>query len=137
MEIYERGACLWLYQEHPEHWADARLDLQLLNVQKIGEHEAEMGKIKSVFLAILRNIKKDMESGEQPRETATPAMLQPMRATLAGQQQEPPSMDDAATIIAGQIGQFIPIDKETAEQFQQLAKKMMGQAGDTHNEEKP
>ena len=118
-----------LMKEHPEHRAEAKQDLQLLNAQKMGEHEAEIEKIKNVFLAILRDIKKDIDNGEQPGEAATAAMLQTMRGTLAGQQQEPPSMDDVAAMIAGQIGQFVPMDEETAEQFRQLAKKMMEQAG--------
>ena len=118
-----------LMKEHPEHRAEAKQDLQLLNAQKMGEHEAEIEKIKNVFLAILRDIKKDMDSGGQPGEVATAAMLQTMRDVLAGQQQEPVSMDDVAGMIAGQIGQLIPMDEETAEQFRQLAKKMMEQAG--------
>ena len=126
-----------LMKEHPEHRAEAKQDLQLLNAQKMGEHEAEIEKIKNVFLAILRDIKKDIDNGEQPGEAATAAMLQTMRDTLAGQQQEPPSMDDVAAMIAGQIGQFVPMDEETAEQFRQLAKKMMEQAGGTQNEEEP
>ena len=126
-----------LMKEHPEHRAETRQDLQFLNAQKMGEHEAEIEKIKNVFLAILRDIKQDIDNGEQPGETATAAMLQTMRDTLAGQQQEPPSMDDVAAMIAGQIGQFVPMDEETTEQFRQLAKKMMGQAGGTQNEEEP
>ena len=126
-----------LMKEHSEHRAETRPDLQFLNAQKIGEHEAEIEKIKNVFLAILRDIKKDIDNGEQPGEAATAAMLQTMRDTLTGQQQEPPSMDDVAAIIAGQIGKFVPMDDETAEQFRQLAKKMMGQAGGTQNEEEP
>ena len=126
-----------LMKEHPEHRAEAKQDLQLLNAQKMGEHEAEIEKIKNVFLAILRDIKKDIDNGEQPGEAATAAMLQTMRDTLAGQQQEPPSMDDVAAMIAGQIGQFVPMDEETTEQFRQLAKKMIGQAGGTQNEEEP
>ena len=126
-----------LMKEHPEHWAEAKQDLQFLNAQKVGEHEAEIEKIKNVFLAILRDIKKDIDNGEPPGEAATAAMLQTMRDTLAGQQQEPPSMDDVAAMIAGQIGQFVPMDEETAEQFRQLAKKMMEQAGGTQNEEEP
>ncbi len=126
-----------LMKEHPEHRAEAKQDLQFLNAQKMGEHEAEIEKIKNVFLAILRDIKKDIDNGEQPGEVATAAMLQTMRDTLAGQQQEPLSMDDVAAMIAGQIGQFVPMDEETAEQFRQLAKKMMEQAGGTQNEEEP
>ena len=126
-----------LMKEHPEHRAEAKQDLQLLNAQKMGEHEAEIEKIKNVFLAILRDIKKDIDNGEPTGEAATATMLQTMRDTLAGQQQEPPSMDDVAAMIAGQIGQFVPMDEETTEQFRQLAKKMIGQAGGTQNEEEP
>ena len=126
-----------LMKEYPEHRAEAKQDLQFLNAQKVGEHEAEIEKIKNVFLAILRDIKKDIDNGEPPGEAATAAMLQTMRDTLAGQQQEPPSMDDVAAMIAGQIGQFVPMNEETAEQFRQLAKKVMEQAGGTQNEEEP
>jgi len=118
-----------LTKEHPEYRAEVKPDLHLLNAQKMGEHEAEIEKIKNVFLAILRDIKKDMDSGGQPGEVATAAMLQTMRDALAGQQQKPVSMDDVAGMIAGQIGQLVPMDEETAEQFRQLAKKMMEQAG--------
>ena len=126
-----------LMKEHPEHRAKAKQDLQFLNAQKMGEHEAEIEKIKNVFLAILRDIKKDIDNGEQPGDVATTAMLQTMRDVLAGQQQEPPSMDDVAAMIAGQIGQFVPMDEETTEQFRQLAKKMIGQVGSIQNEEEP
>ena len=120
-----------LMKEHPEHRAEAKQDLQFLNAQKLGEHEAELEKIKNVFLAILRDIKKDIDNGEQPGEVATAAMLQTMRATLAEQQQEPVTMDDVAGMVAGQLGQLVPMDEETAEQFRQLAKKMMEQAGNS------
>ena len=120
-----------------EHQAEAKQDLQLLNAQKMGEHEAEIEKIKNVFLAILRDIKKDIDNGEQPGEVATAAMLQTMRDTLTEQQQAPVTMDDVAGMVAGQLGQLVPMDEETAEQFRQLAKKMMEQAGDTQNEEEP
>ena len=118
-----------LMKEHPEHRAEARQDLQFLNAQKMGEHEAEIEKIKNVFLAILRDIKKDMDSGEQPGETVTAAMFQTMQEIMKDHQQELLSMDDVAAMIAGQIGQLLPMDEETTEQFQQLAKKMMEQAG--------
>ena len=46
-------------------------------------------------------------------------------------------MDDVTAMIAGQIGQIVPMDEETTKQFQALAKKMMGQVGSTQNEEEP
>ena len=86
----------------------------------MGEHEAAIEKIKNIFLAILRDIKKDMDSGEQPGEAVTATMFQTMQDTLAGRKQEP-----------------LPMDEETTKQFQVLAKKMMEQAGDAQKEEEP
>ena len=125
----KRRCCVWLYPEHPEHRAEAKQDLQLLNAQKMGEHEAEIEKIKNVFLAILRDIKKDMDNREQPGEAVTAAMFQTMQETMKDHQQELLSMDDVTAMIAGQIGKFLPMDEETAEQFRQLAKRMMEQVG--------
>lgn len=49
--------------------------------------------------------------------------------TLAEQKQSPLSVDDVTAMVAGQIGQLAPMDKETADLFQQLMKKMIEQAG--------
>ena len=111
-----------LMKEHPEHRAEAKQDLQLLNAQKMGEHEAEIEKIKNVFL-------KDIDNGEQPGEAVTAAMFQAMQDALAEQKQNPLSIDDVAAMVAGQIGQLAPMDNETADLFQQLAKKMIEQVG--------
>ena len=118
-----------LMKEHPEQRVEVRQDLQFLNAQKLGEHEAEIEKIKNVFLAILRDIKKDIDNGEQPGEAVTAAMFQAMRDALAEQKQNPLSIDDVAAMVAGQIGQLAPMDNETADLFQQLAKKMIEQVG--------
>lgn len=52
-----------------------------------------------------------------------------MRDTLAEQKQSPLSVDDVTAMVAGQIEQLAPMDKETADLFQQLMKKMIEQAG--------
>ena len=116
-----------LMKEHPEHRAEARQDLQLLNAQKMGEHEAEIEKIKNVFLAILRDIKKDMDNGEQPGEAVTAAMFQTMQDALVEQKQTPLTIDDVTKMVAGQIGQLVPMDEETSNQFRRLMKKIMEQ----------
>ena len=71
----------------------------------------------------------DDTGGEQPGEAVTAAMFQAMRDALAEQKQKPLSIDDVTAMIAGQIGQLTPMDKETVEMFQQFAKKMIEQAG--------
>ena len=120
-------------KEHQEHRAEARQDLQFLNAQKLGDHEAEIEKIKSMFLSILRDIKADIDSGEQPGETATAAILQTMQEAVKDHEQEPLSMDDVTDMLVGQIGQFAPMDEETTDLFRQLMKKMMEQAGKETN----
>jgi len=55
-------------------------------------------------------------------------MFQAMRDALAEQKQNPLSIDDVAAMVAGQIGHLAPMDEETADLFQKLAKKMIKQA---------
>ena len=119
-----------LMKENPEHRAEAKQDLQFLNAQKLGEHEAEIEKIKNVFLAILRDIKKDIDNGEQPGEAVTATMFQAMQDALAEQKQNPLSIDDVTAMITGQISQLAPMDEETSDLFQKLLKKVMEQKND-------
>ena len=44
------------------------------------------------------------------------------------------SIDDVTAMIAGQIGQLLPMDEETIKQFQRLAKKMMEQAEESNDD---
>ena len=44
------------------------------------------------------------------------------------------SIDDVTSMIAGQIGQLLPMDEETIKQFQTLAKKMMEQAEEPNDD---
>ena len=122
-----------LMKDHLEYRAEAKQDLQFLNAQKLGEHEAETEKIKSIFLAILRDIKNDMDSCEQPGEAVTADMLQSIKSAVLEQKQELHTMDDVTALITEQIRKVMPLDEEMSEQFRQLAKKMMEQAG---NEDK-
>lgn len=44
------------------------------------------------------------------------------------------SIDDVTAMIAGQIGQLLPMDEEAIKQFQTLAKKMMEQAEESNDD---
>ena len=44
------------------------------------------------------------------------------------------SIDDVTAMIAGQIGQLLPMDEETIKQFQTLAKKMIEQAEESNDD---
>lgn len=63
----------------PEQKREAMESAVLLKSQKTAPHEAEMEKIKTTFLAILKDIKRDLES-EQP--TSPPIQMQVFQAIL-------------------------------------------------------
>ena len=62
-------------------------------------------------------------------------MFHATRDALAEQKQNSLSIDDVTAMIAGQIGQFAPMDEETVEMFQQFAKKMITQTGKNNLQE--
>ena len=82
-------------------------------------------------------VRSNISVAELARRMGTTPQNFNSKMKRAEQQQEPVTMDDVAGMVAGQLGQLVPMDEETAEQFRQLAKKMMEQAGGTQNEEEP
>lgn len=46
---------------------------------------------------------------------------------MVEQKQTPLTIDDVTKMVAGQIGQLVPMDEETSNQFQRLMKKIMEQ----------
>ena len=112
-------------KEHPDKRAEAREDIQFMNAQKLGEHEAEIEKIKSIFLAILRDIKKDIDSGKQPEKTATAAMIQGVQDEIMERSQEKLSKDDVADIVVNQFGLASKLNEKSVILFKKLMKGMM------------
>lgn len=123
----------YIMKNRPENRAEARHDMQFLNAQKLGVHEAEMEKIKSVFLAILRDIKKDIDNGEQPGEVAAASMLQAMREEVKTCEHRHISMDYVTDMITQRLKQITPLDEESAQMFQQLMMKIINQQGKITN----
>ena len=117
-------------KEHPDKRAEVREDLQFIGAQKLGEHEAEIEKIKSIFLAILRDIKKDIDNGTQPTEAAAAAMLQGIQDELRQRAPAKLTQDDVTEIVANQLGMVALMNEETTEQFKALLTGMMNQQGD-------
>ena len=112
-------------KEHPDKRAEAREDIQFMNAQKLGEHEAEIEKIKRIFLAILRDIKKDIDSGKQPTETATAAMIQGVQDEIMERSQDKLSKDDVADIVVNQFGLASKLNEKSVLLFKKLMKGMM------------
>ena len=56
-------------------------------------------------------------------------MLQNIQNAAHEQKQELHTVDDVMAMVTEQIGKVMPLDEETSEQFQQLMKLMIEQAG--------
>ena len=112
-------------KEHPDKRAEVREDLQFMSAQKLGEHEAEMEKIKNIFLSLLRDIKKDIDSGKQPEKTASAAMIQAIQDEIRERDPKTLTKDDVTEIVVNQLGLVAPMGEKTTGLFRKLLKGMM------------
>ena len=109
-------------KENPEHKAEAQADTKFLRSQKLSSNEAEITKINSTFLAILKDIKKDIEDGKKPETPITAELLQEMQEQIkiARQEQNPVSAEDVTAAMMGMVGQALQLDDKSAELFREL-----------------
>ena len=112
-------------KDHPDKRAEVREDLQFMSAQKLGKHEAEIKKIKSIFLSILRDIKKDIDSGNQPEKTATAAMIQAIQEEIRERDPKTLTKDEVTEIVVNQLGLVAPLGEKTSGLFRKLLKGMM------------
>ena len=123
--------------ENPEHATEIKKDMRFINAQKIGEHEADIEKIKAAFLAILKDIKKDMESGVHEDVAATADFARKAFEQLAPKTESPESVgiEDVAAVVANMFGQATALDSESAGQMQTLMKLVAESIGQKYSVE--
>jgi len=75
-------------------------------------------------MAILRDIKKDIEDGRTPEQPATAEFLQTMREQIqaARQEQKPIGAEDVIAAMMSRIGQTGALDEKGLELFGQLVR---------------
>lgn len=110
-------------KQHPEHKAKAKADIEIIKAQRFGEHEAEIEKIKSTFVAILKDIKNDVEDGRSPETTATKNFMLTIQEQVqaAKREQKSFSAEDMADIMTNMVGAALPLDEKGTELLKQLA----------------
>ena len=114
-------------KENPEHKAEAHEDMRYLRSEKLGNNEAETEKLKNMFMAILKDVKKDIETDEPLGATVTSEVLQQMREELQSARQSPQEInaEGVAAIVANMVGQALPMDGESAELLKQLTERLL------------
>ena len=109
--------------KNPEHRQEVLENIRSLKSVKLGTHEAEFEKIKSVFIGILKDIKKDMETKKTPEPTATAEFMRQIWAQAQEIRQEKGTVtaENMTGIVANMLEQALSIDDTGKELFKLLA----------------
>ena len=105
----------------PEKSADIRSGQRLINAEKSSPHEADIEKIKNIFTAILRDIKKEIDSSDVMVDTAPLDMLRKMQTELQDSMSEAITEEEAASILTQHVAQTDIFNEETAAMFKTIA----------------
>jgi Predicted transcriptional regulators len=114
-----------LRKDNPEKSTDIRDGIRFINSEKIGKHEIDIEKTKNTFMTILRDIKKEIGSGELDGAAITPDILKQIQSQMPETFAEPVGAEQAATAVTKMLEQAGIFDEETAKMFQAVAQSAM------------
>ena len=100
--------------------------MSYLSAQKLCTHEAELEKIKNLFMKILRDVKK-MDHRELPKQTMTASMLNAFREKIRmkWRRREKIEKEDVIFIVLEKLNEKIPMDDISRSLFAQLMFRLM------------
>lgn len=113
-------------KDNPEHKSEVQQDIRLLKSQKLGYHEAEIDKIKNTFVAILKDIQKNIDR-ETP-QLVTAEMFREMKNELSDKPISEITTDDISSVVANMLGQSIGKTEKT-DKLQSLVKGFLDLTG--------
>ncbi|HRC80675.1 MAG TPA: helix-turn-helix transcriptional regulator [Sedimentibacter sp.] len=122
------GSLTDLAKEDPARKAEINEDKSFLKSQKIGVHEADIEKIKNIFMQILRDIKGTINVPQSTGAIATAEAVQGIRDALPDKPDSELNADDVSGAIATYVGKVLPMDNGTSDLLKQLAKQMLEQS---------
>jgi len=110
----------------PKKQQEVQKDMLQLSAQKLCTHEAELEKIKNLFMKILRDVKK-MDHRELPKQTMTASMLNAFREKIRTKwrRREKIEKEDVIFIVLEKLNERIPMDDISRSLFAQLMLRMM------------
>ena len=112
-------------KEHPEQKIEGQHDIRRLNAEKVTGTEADLEKIKSIFLSMLKDIKKDYDVPKQDiGADELKKQMTSMKKRALLQKKKKPSFNetDMANIV---IGMFQNTRMDLDEYEQELFQKLM------------
>ena len=118
----------------PKKQREVQQDMRYLSAQKLCTHEAELEKIKNLFMKILRDVKK-MDHRELPKQTITASMLNTFREKIRAKwkRKEKIEKEDVVFILLEKLSEKIPMDDVSRSLFAQLMLRLMNATGAQQN----
>jgi len=116
-------------KENPEHKADIRDDVRYLKSEKLGEHEADLEKIKGTFMAILKDIKGGIADNKKATPIATADFTRGVLEQLKDKPRAEISAEDVSAAVVNMVGKATQLDDKSAELFQSLVTQVLKQEG--------
>lgn len=121
--------------QKPEKQTEIRQNVRFLNEQKLGKYEAESEMISKTFLAILREIKKELKNSDQP-ETLIAAESAEARKqfnnitknileTYKNRPQPEFTVDDLMEVLLQQLNEALPLNEQQTAAFRELFKQIL------------
>lgn len=127
-------------KENPADSAGILGDMRFVNTEKVGKHEIDIEKIKNIFMAILRDIKKEIDAEGAQGDAATSELLQKILSEMANLPSDKRTPKDVVDVISQAVAMVAPVDDANMESFRQLALSMfenLGAEGATDTDEVP
>lgn len=116
-------------REHPEQKIEGQHDVRKLNAEKVTGTEADLEKIKSIFLSMLKDIKKEYDVPQQDISTdELKKKMASMKNQALSQKKKKPSFNetDMANIVMGMFQKTgMDLDEYEQELFQKLMVHML------------
>ena len=112
-------------KEHPEYKIEGQHDIRRLNAEKVTGTEADLEKIKSIFLSMLKDIKKEYDIPQQDisaEELKKQMSNMKKQAMFQKKKKQSFNENDMAKIV---MGMFQNIGMDLDEYEQELFQKMM------------
>lgn len=114
-----------LRKEQPEKSGEIRGVTSFINAEKFSKHEIDIEKIKNTFMAILRDIKKDIENGEPEGAAVMSDMIQQIRALMPDVPAELIGAEQVAVAITQVLEHTGVFDEKTMAMFQATAQSAL------------
>ena len=114
-------------KDNPAQKNEVQKDIRLIKSSKLNEYEAEIEKIKNVFISILKEIKKEIDDKTKSGRNVDTAMLQQMISDI--QEKKPKSVEEVSEIVANMVKHSAHLDDENTELYRRAVEQIIASTG--------